>query len=83
MQQQLAWRMKRLQAALVGGRRAVARLAKVGCRGLHDCRASSLPAAAATPATRSGLHFLVVMSDEEAENSSGLWLLLDRKPPNV
>ncbi|EFN56383.1 hypothetical protein CHLNCDRAFT_35116 [Chlorella variabilis] len=30
-----------------------------------------------------GLHFLVVMSDEEAENSSGLWLLLDRKPPNV
>jgi hypothetical protein len=31
----------------------------------------------------SGLHFLAVMADEESELTSGLWLLLDRKPPNV
>lgn len=31
----------------------------------------------------SGLHFLAVMPDEESEVCSGLWLLLDRKPPNV
>ncbi|PRW45127.1 RNA binding [Chlorella sorokiniana] len=30
-----------------------------------------------------GLHFLAVMPDEESEVCSGLWLLLDRKPPNV
>ncbi|KAI3426300.1 hypothetical protein D9Q98_008673 [Chlorella vulgaris] len=30
-----------------------------------------------------GLHFLAVMADEESELTSGLWLLLDRKPPNV
>ena len=30
-----------------------------------------------------GLHFLAVMTNEEADDCSGLWLLLDRKPPNV
>ena len=30
----------------------------------------------------SGLHFLAVMPDEEAELCSGLWMLLDRKPPS-
>jgi hypothetical protein len=30
-----------------------------------------------------GLHFLAVMADEESESCSGLWLLLDRRPPNV
>lgn len=30
-----------------------------------------------------GLHFLAVMTDEEAEDCSGLWLLLDKKPPTV
>lgn len=30
-----------------------------------------------------GLHFLAVMPDEESEVCSGLWLLLDRKPPSV
>lgn len=30
-----------------------------------------------------GLHFLVVMPDEESEVCSGIWLLLDRAPPNV
>jgi hypothetical protein len=30
-----------------------------------------------------GLHFLAVMTDEEADDCAGLWLLLDRKPPNV
>lgn len=36
-----------------------------------------------TPAPSSGLHFLAVMPDEESEVCSGLWLLLDRKPPSV
>ena len=30
-----------------------------------------------------GLHFLAVMTSEEADDCAGLWLLLDRKPPNV
>ena len=30
-----------------------------------------------------GLHFLAVMTDEEADDCSGLWLLYDRKPPSV
>jgi len=30
-----------------------------------------------------GLHFLAVMTDEEADDCSGLWLLLDRKPPSI
>jgi hypothetical protein len=30
-----------------------------------------------------GLHFLAVMTNEEADDCSGLWLLLDRRPPNV
>lgn len=30
-----------------------------------------------------GLHFLAVMTDEEADDCAGLWLLLDRKPPAV
>jgi hypothetical protein len=30
-----------------------------------------------------GLHFLAVMTDEEAEDCSGLWLLFDKQPPNV
>lgn len=35
------------------------------------------------PSLCSGLHFLAVMPDEEAEICSGIWLLLDRQPPNV
>lgn len=30
-----------------------------------------------------GLHFVAVMTDEEADDCSGLWLLCDRKPPTV
>lgn len=30
-----------------------------------------------------GLHFLTVMTDEEADDVAGLWLLCDRRPPNV
>lgn len=30
-----------------------------------------------------GLHFLAVMTDEEAEDCAGLWMLLDRKPPSI
>ena len=47
------------------------------------CLPVSVPAA--TPALLGcrGLHFLAVMPDEDAEVCSGLWLLLDRKPPSV
>ena len=30
-----------------------------------------------------GLHFLAVMTDEEADDCSGLWLLFDKQPPNI
>ena len=30
-----------------------------------------------------GLHFLTVMTDEEADDVAGLWLLCDKRPPNV
>ena len=30
-----------------------------------------------------GLHFMAVMKDEEADDCDGLWLLLDRSPPNI
>ena len=30
-----------------------------------------------------GLHFLTVMTDEEADDVSGLWLLCDKRPPNI
>ncbi|PSC70371.1 RNA binding [Micractinium conductrix] len=30
-----------------------------------------------------GLHFLAVMPDEDSDVCSGLWMLLDRKPPSV
>lgn len=35
------------------------------------------------PVARRGLHFLALMSSEEADDCSGLWLLLDREPPTV
>lgn len=35
------------------------------------------------PVLRRGLHFLALMGSEEAEDCSGLWLLLDREPPTV
>ena len=31
----------------------------------------------------SGLHFLAVMTSEDAEDCSGLWLLLDRAAPKI
>jgi hypothetical protein len=30
-----------------------------------------------------GLHFLAVQPEPDAEESNGLWLLLDKLPPNV
>ena len=30
-----------------------------------------------------GLHFLTVMTDEDADDVAGLWLLCDKRPPNV
>jgi len=36
-----------------------------------------------TKLATNGLHFLAVMESEEADDCAGLWLLLDRKAPNV
>jgi hypothetical protein len=37
----------------------------------------------AAKAAAGGLHFLAVMEAEDAEDCAGLWLLLDRPPPDV
>ena len=45
------------------------------------CAQTTVPPSPPLPC--SGLHFLAVMPDEDSDVCSGLWMLLDRKPPSV